>query len=72
MSSARNAPSLTCTNLGIISTVDASTPLPMLAPSARSHAGVSVLEYSGNSQVRASSRTRMVPQICTPTAERTG
>jgi hypothetical protein len=44
VSSARKAPGPTLTNDGIISTVEASTPAPMSAPRARSHAGVTADE----------------------------
>ena len=53
-------PSPTVVNFGMSSTVEASTPGPIRAPNIRSHTGVSALAYSGNSQVRASSRTRRV------------
>ena len=48
VSSARNAPSSTTVNRGISSAVEISVPLPILAPSRRSHHGVSRLAYSGN------------------------
>ena len=71
MSSARNAPSPTLVSDGIMSAVDASTSLPMSAPSARSHSGVAVLAYSGKSVVRASSMSRCVAQTCHPCRLRT-
>ncbi len=49
VSSARKAPSPTVVILGSSSTVDASTPRPIFAPSQRSQTGVNRLEYSGNS-----------------------
>ena len=48
VSSARNAPSSTTVNFGVSSAVEISVPLPTLAPSSRSHHGVSRLAYSGN------------------------
>ena len=44
VSSARNAPSPTVVSVGSMRAVDASTSLPMSAPSARSHTGVAMLE----------------------------
>ena len=43
VSSARNAPSLTVVIFGSAITVDASTSLPIFAPSSRSHVGVARL-----------------------------
>jgi len=42
VSSARNAPSRTVVSAGMSSTVEASTSLPILAPSMRSQTGVSM------------------------------
>ena len=72
VSSARNAPSPTVVILGSSSTVEASTPRPISAPSSRSHTGVSRLAYSGNSSVRAASSSRSVAQTCQPSRLRTG
>ena len=72
VSSARNAPSPTVVSEGMSSTVDASTSLPIFAPSSRSHGGVSIDAYSGYSQVRAASMSRSVAHACHATRECTG
>ena len=43
VSSARKAPSSTTVNFGVSSAVEISVPLPIFAPSSRSHHGVSRL-----------------------------
>ena len=72
MSSARNAPSPTVVSFGSSSTVDASTFVPTVAPSARSQIGVNRLEYKGKSSERAASMTRSVAHACHPIRLRTG
>ena len=72
VSSARNAPSRTVVRDGMSRTVDASTSLPIFAPSIRSHTGVSIEAYSGYSQFRAASMIRSLHQACHAILECTG